>query len=341
MKIIITGGAGFVGARLAQALLAQGSLKLRGAAAEPISSIVIADRIAAPASLAHDARISSEVGDLVDQLQTGSSNLLSRHSDAQVIFHMAAAVSGECEANFDLGMRSNYAATHALLESCRALHQVSGTKPTVFFASSIAVFGRTVHHSFPDEILDTTLPTPQTSYGIQKLIGEQLMADYARKGFIAARSARLATVSVRAGQPNGAASGFFSGMIREPLKGMECVIPVSPDTVHSLSSPANTVRGIIACVQASDEAWGPLTALNLPALPITVGEMAEGLKRIAGEKAHALLSWKIDPAIEKIVNGWPTRMGSPRALALGMKPNASFDEIVREHIAANHPELKI
>ncbi len=341
MKIIITGGAGFVGARLAQALLARGSLSLRGSAAVPISSIVIADRIAAPASLAQDARISSEVGDLVDQLQTGPSNLLARHSDAQVIFHMAAAVSGECEANFDLGMRSNYAATHALLESARALNQISSTQPTVFFASSIAVFGRTLHHSFPDEILDTTLPTPQTSYGIQKLIGEQLMADYARKGFIAARSARLATVSVRAGLPNGAASGFFSGMIREPLKGIECAIPVSPDTVHSLSSPANTVRGIIACVEASDEAWGSLTALNLPALPITVGEMAEGLKRIAGEKAHSLLSWKVDPAIEKIVNGWPTRMGSPRAQALGMKPNASFEEIVREHIATSHPELKI
>lgn len=337
MKIIITGGAGFVGARLAQSLLAQGSLSLRGAAAVPISSIVIADRVAAPAALAQDARITSEVGDLLDQLQTSPANLLARHSDVQVIFHMAAAVSGECEANFDLGMRSNYAATHALLESARSL----GTKPTVFFASSIAVFGRTAHHSFPDEILDTTLPTPQTSYGIQKLIGEQLMADYARKGFIAARSARLATVSVRAGLPNGAASGFFSGMIREPLKGIECAIPVSPETVHSLSSPANTVRGIMACVQASDEAWGPLTALNLPALPITVGEMAEGLKRIAGEKVHSLLSWKIDPAIEKIVNGWPTRMGSPRAQALGMKPNASFDEIVREHIEQNHPELKI
>ncbi len=337
MKIIITGGAGFVGARLAGELLKRGTLKLRGQAAQPISCIVLADRVAAPAELAADSRISSEVGDLFDQLQSTPANLLARHADVAAIFHMAAAVSGECEANFDLGMRSNYATTHALLESCRSLK----TQPTVFFASSIAVFGTTAHHAFPSEILDTTLPTPQTSYGIQKLIGEQLMADYARKGFIKARTARLATVSVRAGQPNGAASGFFSGMIREPLNGVRCTIPVKPDVVHSLSSPAKTVQHIIACVEASDEAWGSLTALNLPAVPTTVGEMADTLRRVAGDQVHDLLDWKIDPAIERIVSGWPTRMGSPRALALGMKPNASFEEIVRAHIAENHANMRV
>ncbi|MBS7807027.1 D-erythronate dehydrogenase [Variovorax sp. PCZ-1] len=337
MKIIITGGAGFVGARLAKELLQRGTLNLRGQAAERITHIVLADRVAARTDLTNDPRISCEVGDLFDQLQSGSENLLARHADAAAIFHMAAAVSGECEANFDLGMRSNYATTHALLESCRALK----TQPTVFFASSIAVFGTTAHHAFPHEIVDTTLPTPQTSYGIQKLIGEQLMADYARKGFIRARTARLATVSVRAGQPNGAASGFFSGMIREPLNGIRCTIPVKLDVVHSLSSPAKTVEHIIACMEANDEAWGPLTALNLPAVPTTVGEMADTLRRVAGDPVHALLDWKIDPAVERIVSGWPTRMGSPRAQALGMKPNASFEEIVRSHIAENHPDFKV
>lgn len=335
MKIIITGGAGFVGARLARELLKLGNLSLRGQASQRIEQIVLADRIAAPTDLAADPRVCSEVGDLLDQLQRGTSNLLARHPDTQAVFHLAAAVSGECEANFDLGMHSNYAATHALLESCRAL----GTRPLVFFASSIAVFGCTPHHPFPDDIVDTTLPVPQTSYGIQKLIGEQLMADFARKGFITARSARLATVTVRAGKPNGAASGFFSGMIREPLNGIACAIPVGPDTVHSLSSPAKTVGGIIACAQASDDAWGPLTALNLPALPTTVGEMAATLKRVAGAKVHGMLSWQIDPAIEKIVRGWPTRIASPRANALGLHANASFDEIVLAHIAENHPEL--
>jgi D-erythronate 2-dehydrogenase len=337
MKIIITGGAGFVGALLARELLKRGSLSLKGHSAQRITNIILADRVAAPADLAADPRVSSEVGDLFEQLQSTPANLLARHADAAAVFHLAAAVSGECEANFDLGMRSNYATTHALLDSCRSLK----TQPAVFFASSIAVFGTTAHHAFPHEIVDTTLPTPQTSYGIQKLIGEQLMADYARKGFIAARTARLATVSVRAGQPNGAASGFFSGMIREPLKGIRCTIPVKPEVVHSLSSPGKTVEHIIACMETSDAAWGPLTALNLPAVPTTVGEMADTLRRVAGDQAHALLDWKIDPAIERIVSGWPTRMGSPRAQALGMKPNASFEDIVRSHIAENHPEMKV
>jgi D-erythronate 2-dehydrogenase len=329
MKIIITGGAGFLGARLARELIQRGNLSVAGLPAASISQIVIADRVAAPADLAADARIVSAVGDLYEQLQPGGANLIAAHPDVCVIFHMAAAVSGECEADFDLGMRSNYASTHALLESARALK----TRPTVFFASSIAVFGATPHHALPAEIVDTTLPTPQTSYGIQKLIGEQLMADYARKGFIRARSARLATVSVRAGKPNGAASGFFSGMIREPLNGIRCTVPVRPEVMHSLSSPAKTVEHILACVEASDEAWGSLTAINLPAVPVTVGEMAQSLRRVAGERAHALLDWQVDPAIERIISGWPARMGSPRAQSLGMQPNASFEDIVRTYIA--------
>ena len=335
MKIIITGGAGFVGARLASKLLQLGALSIAGRAVAPISNIVIAARISAPPDLAQDPRIISETGDLFDQLQSGNSNLLARHRDVAAIFHLAAAVSGECEVNFDLGMRSNYATTHALLESARALQ----TQPMVFFASSIAVFGTTLHHPFPDEIVDTTLPTPQTSYGIQKLIGEQLMADYARKGFIRARSARLATVSVRSGRPNGAASGFFSGMIREPLNGVRCAIPVSPDIVHSLSSPSKTVEHIIECVRISDDAWGPRSALNLPAVHTTVGEMAQTLRQVAGEQVHSLLDWAIDPAIERIVKGWPTRIASPRARALGMTPNENFKEIVRMHMQENHPDM--
>jgi D-erythronate 2-dehydrogenase len=337
MKIIITGGAGFLGARLARELLKRSSLSLKGQASQRISSIVLADRVSAPSDLAADSRITSEVGDLFDQLQNNPANLLARHADAAAVFHLAAAVSGECEANFDLGMRSNYATTQALLESCRALK----TQPLVFFASSLAVFGQTPLLPIQLPVTDLTLPTPQSSYGIQKFIGEQLMADYGRKGFITARSARLMTVSVRPGAPNGAASGFFSGMIREPLRGVESVVPVAPTTEVALSSPGHTVEGIIRCAESSDADWGPLTTLNLPAMTSTVGAMADALQTIAGSAVFARLKWQIDPHIERIVSTWPARIASPRANALGLKANESFEEIVRAHIAENHPELKL
>ena len=198
-----------------------------------------------------------------------------------MVFHLAAAVSGECEADFDLGMRSNFDATRALLDACRAL----GSKPTFVFASSLAVFGNLPGQPLPEPIRDFTLPTPQSSYGIQKFIGEQLVADYARKGFIRGRSVRLMTVSVRPGRPNGAASSFLSGMIREPLAGQKAACPVAPETSVALSSPARTIEGIIRAAQATDAEWGPLTAVNLPSLRTTVGEMAAALERVAGKAA--------------------------------------------------------
>src|SRR3954469_3580887 len=197
MNILITGGCGFLGARLARTLLAQGRLSLAGAPARTIESITLADRAPPPADLAADARIKFIGGDLNEQI--AAKQLPAPGTEA--VFHLAAAVSGECEADFDLGMRSNFAATHALLEACRHL----GTKPTVVFASSLAVFGKMPGRPMPELISDETLPTPQSSYGIQKYIGEQLVADYARKKFITGRSVRLMTVSVRPGRPNGAA----------------------------------------------------------------------------------------------------------------------------------------
>ncbi|WP_332824234.1 NAD-dependent epimerase/dehydratase family protein, partial [Ramlibacter sp.] len=285
MHILITGGCGFLGVRLARTLLAQGSLSLAGAAAQPITSITLADRVPPPDDLASDPRIAFVGGDLPALLESKQLP----NAGAALIFHLAAAVSGECEADFDLGMRSNLDATRALLEGCRAL----GTRPVLVYSSSLAVFGHSPQQPLPPVLQDHTLPTPQSSYGIQKFIGEQLVADYARKGFVEGRSVRLMTVAVRPGRPNGAASSFLSGMIREPLAGQRALCPVHPDTGVALSSPARTVEGLVRAAQAGPAEWGPRTALNLPGLMTTVREMAQALERVAGPAATALLDWRI------------------------------------------------
>jgi D-erythronate 2-dehydrogenase len=333
MHILITGGAGFVGVRLARTLLAQGSLALNGAEPQIIQTITLADRVAAPADLLTDARIVSLVGDLNDLLNQNKLPTSKTH----VVFHLAAAVSGECEADFDLGMRSNYEATRSLLEACRALN----TKPTFVFASSLAVFGKVPGFAMPALIEDDTLPTPQSSYGTQKLIGENLVADFGRKGFITARSVRLMTVSVRAGKPNGAASGFLSGMVREPLAGLKAACPVPADTLIALSSPARTVEGIIRAAEVSSEAWGPLKAVNLPALCTSVGDMAAALERVAGKAATDLLDWTPDPNILKLVETWPGVVASARASKLGLQADTDYEAIIRDYIRENSDAVKL
>jgi D-erythronate 2-dehydrogenase len=333
MHILITGGAGFLGVRLARTLLAQGTLALNGGSAQSIQSITLADRVAPPADLAADARILPLVGDLNDLL----SQQKLPTANTSLVFHLAAAVSGECEADFDLGMRSNYEATRSLLEACRALN----TKPTFVFASSLAVFGKVPGFPMPELIEDDTLPTPQSSYGTQKLIGENLVADFGRKGFITARNIRLMTVSVRAGKPNGAASGFLSGMIREPLAGIKAACPVPAETLIALSSPARTVEGIIRAAEVTSEAWGPLKAINLPALCTSVGDMAAALERVAGKTATDLLDWTPDPAIFKLVETWPGVVSSKRANKLGLQADTDYEKIIRDYVRENPNAVKL
>jgi nucleoside-diphosphate-sugar epimerase len=333
MHILITGGAGFVGVRLARTLLEQGSLALNGDAPQKIQTITLADRSAAPADLLADARIVSLVGDLNELLNARKLPTTSTN----VVFHLAAAVSGECEADFDLGMRSNYQATRSLLEACRALN----TKPTFVFASSLAVFGKVPGFAMPALIEDDTLPTPQSSYGTQKLIGENLVADFGRKGFITARSVRLMTVSVRAGKPNGAASGFLSGMVREPLAGLKAACPVPAETLIALSSPGRTVEGIIRAAEVSSDAWGPLKAVNLPALCTSVGDMAAALERVAGKAATDLLDWTPDPNILKLVETWPGVVASARANKLGLQADTDYEAIIRDYIRENPEATKL
>jgi nucleoside-diphosphate-sugar epimerase len=337
MNIVITGGAGFLGVRLARTLLLQGRVSLAGGPVQEVSRLTLVDRATPPADLATDSRVHVVEGDLNALLEVGNLASPVIASGTHVIFHLAAAVSGECEANFDLGMRSNLDATRALLEACRRLKDA----PTLVFASSLAVFGNSPEQPLPEVIEDTTLPTPQNSYGIQKFIGEQLVADYARKGFIRGRNVRLMTVSVRPGKPNGAASSFLSGMIREPLAGMRAVCPVAPETPVALSSPGSTIAGLIRAVEASDTEWGARTAINLPAIRTTAGEMASALERVAGNEVAALIDWTPDPAIAQLVTNWPAHIHAARAASLGLLPEKSFDDIIRAYVSENPRAVKV
>jgi D-erythronate 2-dehydrogenase len=325
LNVVITGGAGFIGARLATEILARGSLSVAGARSRPVTRLTLLDRVAPPAHLGQDPRVAVWQGDLVTGLSGAGVSPL---GDADLVFHLAAAVSADCERDFDLGLRANVIGTQLLLGACREARRA----PVVVFASSLAVFGGTGSHPLPDVVTDSTLPVPQSSYGTQKFIGEQLVADYSRKGFIRGRSVRLVTVTVRPGRPNGAASGFLSGIVREPLAGVRANSPVPAETAVALSSPARAVEGLLRAAEAAPERWGDPTAVNLPSVTVTVGEMVRTLERVAGPAVSALVSWEPDEAIAAIVRSWPARFETTRAAALGLRRDESFEVIVRSYL---------
>jgi nucleoside-diphosphate-sugar epimerase len=318
MKLLITGGAGFIGARLARTLLARGTL-----AGDPIDHLVLADQFAPPADLLADARVRALTGPLLDH----SAGIAAARFDG--VFHLASAVSGECELDFDLGMRSNLDSTRALLDALRA----AGNAPRVVFSSSVAVFGPDPGKPLPPVVADDTLPAPQTSYGTQKLMCEHLMTDMTRKGFIDGRSARLMTVTVRPGKPNAAASSFFSGVIREPLAGTEALCPVDASVSHPVSSPARTIEALIRVYEAARDELNGRLALNLPALNVTVQQMLDALAAVAGPRVRALVKFQRDERIASIVASWPKGASSPRARALGLKGDDSFEDIINQYIA--------
>ena len=321
MKLLITGAGGFVGARLARTLLARGTLN-----GQSITSLVLTDQVAPPPDLSADPRVQVRTGALLEQCTA------LRDEPFDGVFHLASAVSGECELDFELGMRSNLDSTRALLDSLR-LASAAAKKPTrLVFSSSVAVYGPDASVAMPALVADDTLPAPQTSYGVQKLVCEHLIADYTRKGFIDGRAARLMTVTVRPGKPNGAASSFFSGIIREPLAGVDAICPVSDQVSHPMSSPAKTVAGLIAIFDATREAFGGRLAMNLPALNVRVCDMLDALEEVAGSAVRARVKFVRDERIAGIVANWPTGATAARAAKLGLQADNSFADIIRQYI---------
>jgi len=315
MHILITGAAGMVGGKLAARLGRDGAL-----AGRAISRMTLIDIVAPEKPPRTAFAVETAATDLA--APGGAAAAIAGRPD--VIFNLAAVVSGEAETDFDKGYRVNLAGTRELLETIR----LSGYRPKLVFASSIAVFGA----PFPDAIPDDFCLTPLTSYGTQKAIGEFLLADYTRRGFVDGVGIRLPTIVVRPGKPNQAASGFFSSIIREPLNGQQAVLPVAEDVRHWFASPRAAVGFLIHAAGLDRDRLGPRINLTMPGLCCTVGDEIAALTRVAGPKVAARIRRAPDPMVMKIVAGWPQNFEARRAAALGFAAEAAFDDIIRAHI---------
>src|SRR6266478_6982115 len=318
MRVVITGGAGFLGSRLARSILERGQLTDVTGARRDVKKLVLIDVMQPSVT---DPRVESNIGDLADPALI--ERALTPETDS--VFHLAAVVSGQAEAEFDTGMHVNLDATRALLERCRKLAR----PPKFVFTSSLAVFGGVL----PDPVRDDSPITPQTSYGAQKAMGELMVYDMTRKGFIDGRSLRLPTVTVRPGKPNKAASSFASSIIREPLSGVDAICPVARDTRVWVTSPRSVVANLIVGHEAPATKFVQTRSINVPGILVGVGEMVDALRRIAGDAVADRVKWQLDPAIDRIVQTWPARFAPVLGPALGMRADPDFDNIVRAYIA--------
>jgi nucleoside-diphosphate-sugar epimerase len=324
MRVVITGGAGFLGRRLASRLLERGTLTDARGKSREISRMVLLDVV--PATLRPDPRLVIIAGDLADPAVID--HAVTRDTDT--VFHLAAVVSGQAEADFDIGMRVNLDATRLLLERCRTL----AAPPKFVFTSSLAVYGGPL----PDPVQDDSPVTPQASYGAQKLIGEYLVYDMTRKGFIDGRSLRLPTITVRPGKPNLAASSFASGIIREPLAGIDAPCPVAPTTKMWVQSPRAVIENLIIGHEAPASSFAHTRSVNVPGICVSVTNMIAALREVAGHAVADRVKWNYDPVIGKIVATWPQNFAPKLGPALGMKADADFVSIVRAYIADDMPK---
>jgi len=317
MHILVLGGAGMAGRKFIERLARDGQL-----GGKPIVKVTAQDVVAAQAPKGAAFAFDAIVSDL--SVPGEAEKLIA--SRPELIIHLAAVVSGEAEADFEKGYRINLDGTRFLFEAIRLTGD--GYKPRVVFTSSVAVFGAPFH----DKIGDEFFTTPLTSYGTQKAICELLLSDYSRRGFFDGLSIRFPTICVRPGTPNKAASGFFSNIIREPLNGIDAVLPVSDQVRHWHASPRSAVNFLIHAATMDLAAVGPRRALNMPGYSCTVAEQIEALRKVAGDGVVARIKRVPDPVIDRIVEGWPRNFDPQRAIALGFKAESSFDEIIRIHI---------
>ena len=320
MNITITGASGFLGQKLAHELLSANELTDQAGSPSRVEHLTLLDVVNPSKELSSDPRVTVRTGDITDRSFLEKASSVSTDS----IFHFAAIVSAGAEKDFDLGMSVNLDATRAILDICRR-HE---TKPKLIFASSCAAFGG----DMPSIIADMTARTPQTSYGTQKVIGELLVNDFSRKGFVDGRALRFPTVVVRPGKPNKAASSFASSIIREPLQGQTAICPVSPESKIFLSSPRSIISNVVRAHNLIEDDWGRSREVTLPGFSMSINDMVDALRTVAGDIVADRIDWKLDPFIQNILDSWPPEFKTEKALELGFVCDISMEEVITTFI---------